>query len=177
MKEGEQLLVKVGVSAVDYDGARNNVEAEMPGFDFNMTRKNARDAWNGYLSKIDVPATADKNDLTKFYTALYHTAVAPNLFTDADGRYAGMDRKTKQGDVNQPVYTIFSIWDTFRALHPLMSIIDPDLNNDYMRSLLLKAGRVVCFLCGNLRELHGHYDRLSCRLAVCRRCGQGSELV
>lgn len=139
MKEGEQLLVKVGVSAVDYDGARNNVEAEMPGFDFNMTRKNARDAWNGYLSKIDVPATADKNDLTKFYTALYHTAVAPNLFTDADGRYLGMDRKTKQGDVNQPVYTIFSIWDTFRALHPLMSIIDPDLNNDYMRSLLLKA--------------------------------------
>ena len=104
-----------------------------------MTRKNARDAWNGYLSKIDVPATADKNDLTKFYTALYHTAVAPNLFTDADGRYLGMDRKTKQGDVNQPVYTIFSIWDTFRALHPLMSIIDPDLNNDYMRSLLLKA--------------------------------------
>ena len=127
------------MSAVDYDGARNNVEAEMPGFDFNMTRKNARDAWNGYLSKIDVPATADKNDLTKFYTALYHTAVAPNLFTDADGRYLGMDRKTKQGDVNQPVYTIFSIWDTFRALHPLMSIIDPDLNNDYMRSLLLKA--------------------------------------
>lgn len=139
MKQGEQLLVKVGVSAVDYDGARKNVEAEMPGFDFNMTRKNAREAWNNYLSKIDVPATADKNDLVKFYTALYHTAVAPNLFTDVDGRYLGMDRKIKQGDAEKPVYTIFSIWDTFRALHPLMTIIDPDLNDAYLRSLLLKA--------------------------------------
>lgn len=141
MKEGEQLLVKVGVSAVDYDGARNNVEAEMAGdsFDFDTTRRQAREAWNAYLSKIEIPADADRDDLVKFYTALYHTAIAPNLFTDADGRYLGMDRKPHQGDVNEPVYTIFSLWDTFRALHPLMSIIDPDLNNDYMRSLLMKA--------------------------------------
>ena len=139
MKEGEQLLVKVGVSAVDYDGARKNVEAEMPGFDFDATRADAREAWNGYLAKIDVPSTANRDDLVKFYTALYHTAVSPNLFTDVDGRYLGMDRQPKQGDAENPVYTIFSLWDTFRALHPLMSIIDPDLNNAYMRSLLLKA--------------------------------------
>jgi len=139
MKEGEQLLVKVGISAVDYEGAQKNLEAEMPGFDFNMTRKKAREAWNGYLSKIEVPASADKDDLTKFYTAMYHTAISPNLFTDVDGRYLGMDRQPRQGDVNKPVYTIFSIWDTFRALHPLLSIIDPDLNNDFLRSLLLKA--------------------------------------
>jgi len=139
MKAGEQLLVKVGVSAVDYDGARKNVEAEMPGFDFNMTRKKAREAWNEYLAKIEVPETAQSDDLVKFYTALYHTGVAPYLFTDADGRYLGMDRQPKQGDVDKPVYTVFSIWDTFRALHPLLSIIDPELNNSYMRSLLLKA--------------------------------------
>ncbi len=139
MKEGEQLLVKVGVSAVDYDGARKNVEAEMPGFDFDATRADAREAWNGYLAKIDVPSTANRDDLVKFYTALYHTAVSPNLFTDVDGRYLGMDRQPKQGDAENPVYTIFSLWDTFRALHPLMSIIDPDLNDAYMRSLLLKA--------------------------------------
>lgn len=140
-KKGDQLLVKVGVSAVDYDGARNNVESEMAAdsFDFDTTRRNARQAWNEYLSKIEVAPDADSVDLRKFYTALYHTAIAPNLFTDADGRYLGMDRKPHQGDVNAPVYTIFSLWDTFRALHPLLSIIDPDLNNAYIRSLLLKA--------------------------------------
>lgn len=139
MEEGEQLLVKVGISAVDYEGAQKNVEAEMAGFDFDGTRAAAREGWNGYLSKIEVPETADKNDLIKFYTALYHTAIAPNLFTDVDGRYLGMDRKIKQGDVRKPVYTIFSIWDTFRALHPLMTIIDPQLNDAYLNSLLLKA--------------------------------------
>ena len=106
MKDGEQLLVKVGVSAVDYDGARKNVESEMAGFDFDGTRKAAREAWNGYLSKIEVPTTADSDDLKKFYTAMYHTAISPNLFTDVDGRYFGMDRKIHQGDAENPVYTI-----------------------------------------------------------------------
>lgn len=139
MKEGEQLLVKVGVSAVDYEGAQKNVEQEMPDFAFDQTRSAARGLWNEYLSKVEVPFTSDKEDLTKFYTALYHTAISPTLFTDVDGRYLGMDRKVKQGDVEKPVYTIFSIWDTFRALHPLMTIIDPEKNDDYLRSLLLKA--------------------------------------
>ena len=141
MKAGEQLLVKLGVSAVDYDGAQKNVEAEMPGGDFNFdqTRRAARDKWNAYLGKIEVPFTADHDDLVKFYTALYHTAIAPNLFTDADGRYLGMDLKPHQGDVTNPVYTIFSTWDTFRALHPLLTIIDPQLNDAFLRSLLLKA--------------------------------------
>lgn len=139
MKPGGQLLVKVGVSAVDYDGARANVEAEMPGFDFDATRAEARGKWNRWLSKIEVPEGADSDDLAKFYTALYHTAIAPNLFTDADGRYLGMDRKVKTGTTDNPVYTIFSTWDTFRALHPLMTIIDPELNDRFLNSLLLKA--------------------------------------
>ena len=139
IKPGGELLVKVAVSAVDYEGARANLNAEIPGFDFEGTKKGARQAWNGWLSKIDVPADANADDLAKFYTALYHTAIAPNLFTDADGRYLGMDRQPKQGTVDNPVYTIFSTWDTFRALHPLLTIIDPELNDRFLNSLLLKA--------------------------------------
>lgn len=69
---------------------------------------------------------------------MYHTAISPNLFTDVDGRYWGMDLKVHQGNVDKPIYTVFSLWDTFRALHPLLSIIDPQLNNDFIRSLLQK---------------------------------------
>lgn len=137
-QKDEQVMVKVAVSAVDMEGAQKNLEAEIPGWDFEGIRKSARQAWNNYLSKIDV-TTAEQDDKTIFYTAMYHTAISPNLFTDVDGRYWGMDLKTHQGDVNQPVYTTFSLWDTFRALHPLLSIIDPAKNNDYIRSLLLKA--------------------------------------
>lgn len=137
-QKDEQVMVKMAVSAVDMEGAQKNLEAEIPGWDFEGIWKSARQAWNNYLSKIDV-TTAEQDDKTIFYTAMYHTAISPNLFTDVDGRYLGMDLKTHQGDVNQPVYTTFSLWDTFRALHPLLSIIDPAKNNDYIRSLLLKA--------------------------------------
>lgn len=137
-QKDEQVMVKMAVSAVDMEGAQKNLEAEISGWDFEGIRKSARQAWNNYLSKIDV-TTAEQDDKTIFYTAMYHTAISPNLFTDVDGRYLGMDLKTHQGDVNQPVYTTFSLWDTFRALHPLLSIIDPAKNNDYIRSLLLKA--------------------------------------
>ena len=133
----EQVLVKVGVSAVDVDGARKNVEAEIPEWDFEKVRTDAHNEWNKYLSKIDIK-TADAKNKEIFYTALYHTAISPNLFTDVDGRYLGMDLEVHQGNVDKPVYTIFSLWDTFRALHPLLSIIDPKLNNDFITSLLLK---------------------------------------
>ncbi len=139
IKGGDILSVKIAVSAVDENGAKGNVEAEVPGFDFDRARGEAREKWNTWLSKIDVPDTEDKDKLETFYTALYHTAIAPNLFTDADGRYLGMDRKQHQGSAEDPVYTIFSTWDTFRALHPLMTIIDPKLNDAFLRSLLLKA--------------------------------------
>ncbi len=137
-QKDEQVMVKMAVSTVDMEGAQKNLEAEIPGWDFEGVRKSARQEWNRYLSKIDV-TTASQDDKTIFYTAMYHTAISPNLFTDVDGRHWGMDLKAHQGDVNQPVYTVFSLWDTFRALHPLLSIIEPAKNNDYIRSLLLKA--------------------------------------
>ena len=137
LKPGEPLYVKVGVSAVDWDGAQKNLQAEIPGWDFEGVRAEAKRKWNGYLSTIDI-TTDNPDDKTIFYTALYHTAVCPNLFQDVDGRYLGMDRKPHMGDPEHPVYTVFSLWDTHRALHPLMTIINPRLNNEFIRSLLLK---------------------------------------
>ena len=133
----EQVLVKVGISAVDMEGARKNLEAEIPDWNFDEVRDDARKMWNEYLSKIDV-STDNETDKTVFYTAMYHAAVSPNLFMDVDGRYLGMDLETHQGNAEKPIYTVFSLWDTFRALHPLYSIIDPQLNNDFIRSLLQK---------------------------------------
>ena len=150
---GEQVLVKVGVSAVDMDGARRNVEADIPEWDFDSVRSAARNSWNDYLSKIDIE-TNDDDQRIMFYTALYHTGVQPNLFTDADGRYLGMDLKPHQGSVENPVYTVFSLWDTFRAYHPLMTIIDPDLNQAFIRSLILKQREGGIF---PMWELAGNY--------------------
>lgn len=136
-QKDEQVMVKMGISAVDTEGAKKNLEAEIPSWEFEQVRNNARQAWNDYLSKIDI-TTQNETDLSIFYTALYHTAISPNLFTDVDGRYWGMDLKVYQGNADKPIYTVFSLWDTFRALHPLLSIIEPQLNNDFIRSLLQK---------------------------------------
>ena len=136
-QSNEPVYVKVGISAVDMEGAKKNLEAEIPDWDFDKVRRNARQAWNEYLSKIDI-TTNNATDKTIFYTSMYHTAISPNLFIDVDGRYWGMDRTIHQGDVNKPIYTTFSLWDTFRALHPLLSIIEPQLNNHFIYSLLQK---------------------------------------
>ena len=152
-KAGEEVYVKVGISAVDIEGARKNVEAEIPKWDFNSVRKAARTSWNDYLAKIDID-TDNKDQKTMFYTALYHTGMQPNLFTDVDGRYLGMDLKVHQGSVNEPMYTIFSLWDTFRAYHPLMTIIDPDLNEAFIRSLIQKQREGGVF---PMWELAGNY--------------------
>lgn len=152
-KAGEQVYVKIGISAVDMDGARRNVEADIPEWDFESVRGNATKLWNEYLSKIEIE-TADKDQRTMFYTALYHTGVQPNLFTDADGRYLGMDLKIHQGNVEKPIYTVFSMWDTFRAYHPLMTIIDPDLNQAFIRSLIEKQREGGIF---PMWELAGNY--------------------
>lgn len=152
-KAGEEVYVKVGISAVDVEGARKNVEAEIPEWDFNGVRKAARASWNDYLAKIDID-TDNKDQKTMFYTALYHTGMQPNLFTDVDGRYLGMDLKAHQGSVNEPMYTVFSLWDTFRAYHPLMTIIDPDLNEAFIRSLIQKQREGGVF---PMWELAGNY--------------------
>ena len=136
--EGEQVLVKAAVSSVDAEGAARNLQAEMPAWDFEGTRSAAKQKWNDCLKKIDI-RTPDADQRTIFYTALYHAHFSPNLFMDVDGRYLGMDLQIHQGSTDEPMYTIFSLWDTFRALHPLMSIIDPHQNEAYIRALLRKG--------------------------------------
>lgn len=132
----EEVSVEVGISAVDVEGARNNVTASLEGKDFDAVRKEARGKWNKFLSKIEIDTPVD-SARTIFYTALYHTGVSPYLFSDADGRYLGADGNVHEGDPADPVYTVFSLWDTFRAFHPLKTITDPALNSGFIKSLML----------------------------------------
>lgn len=135
---GEQLLVKSSISSIDHNGARRNLEAEQPAWAFEETRRMALAKWEKCLSKIDI-TTPDSDLRTIFYTALYHANISPSIFCDVDGRYLGMDLKSHQGSAADPMYTIFSLWDTFRALHPLISIIAPEENEAYIRSLIQKG--------------------------------------
>lgn len=137
MKNGEVLRVKIAISPVDTDGAQRNLQAEIPDWDFDRVRKQADKAWNDYLSRIVVD-TSNRDDKTVFYTAMYHAGIAPNLYSDVDGRHRSMDQTTVQGDPDKPMYTVFSTWDTHRALHPLLTIIQPELNNLFIKSLLDK---------------------------------------
>lgn len=134
--DNEQVLAKVGISSVDCEGARNNLETEIPDWDFEKVRNDARDTWNNELSKIKVEGGSE-DQKTIFYTALYHSFISPNIFSDADGRYFGMDHKIHQSDemVN---YTVFSLWDTFRAAHPLLTLVNPARDAEMIRSLLRK---------------------------------------
>jgi predicted alpha-1,2-mannosidase len=130
----QPLIVKVGISAVSIEGARANIDAEVPGWDFDAVRQQAEDAWNAKLNKIQVTG-GTKEQQRIFYTALYHCYVAPYIFNDVDGNYRGMDGEVHHADHN--VYTVFSLWDTFRALHPLMTILEPDMTNDFIKTFLL----------------------------------------
>ena len=130
----EPVQCKIALSPVSIDGARRNLEAELPGWDFAATRNAARAEWNRVLGKIAVEGR-DKAQLRTFYTALYHAYVCPNSFSDADGSYLGRDGQVHHAD--HGYYTIFSLWDTYRAWHPLMTIIEPDTTRDFIRTFLL----------------------------------------
>ena len=181
----EKILVKVALSAVSIEGARKNLAAELPGWDFDKVRADARAAWNKELSKIEVSGGTDAQ-MTTFYTALYHTMIHPSLFSDVDGRYRGHDGKIhniNSDEVSDPAgrklqsiggnaavreransklqskggnatvreranskskianrksdnYTVFSLWDTFRAEHPLLTIIDQKRTVDFINTFI-----------------------------------------
>jgi len=133
-KQDEPVLVKIGISAVSCDGARKNLEAENDGWDFNAVAARAKADWNDYLSKITVEG-GTKKQRRIFYTALYHTAVSPNLFMDVDGQFRGVDHQVHRAD-GFTNYTVFSLWDTFRALMPLYTIIEPERSADFIRTFL-----------------------------------------
>jgi len=201
LQDGSDLKVKIAISYVSIEGARKNLEAEIPGWDFDKVRADAKAAWNKELSKIEVSG-GTPDQMTTFYTALYHTAIQPNVFSDVDGRYLGHDRKIHQLPdfaatpvaerrssaspaaepgfpsgyaaaprnrrhsrigKNEPVrksrafplgdrpspnrksqikdrkseqYTVFSLWDTFRAAHPLYTIIDEKRTVDFINTFI-----------------------------------------
>ncbi len=132
--EGEKINIKFALSPVSTAGALKNLETEIPHWDFNKTHKETKDKWNQELSKIEVE-TINEADKTTFYTALYHTNLSPILYEDVDGQYRGLDQNIHQSD-GFTNYTIFSLWDTYRALHPLFNITQPERNNDMIKSML-----------------------------------------
>ena len=131
-----RVLAKVGISSVDEEGGRLNVEAEIPNWDFEGVMKQANTVWNEALGKIDIE-TSDNDSRTVFYTSLYHAFIQPSLASDVDGRYRTMGHEIKQ-DASYTNYTVFSLWDTFRAAHPLYTIVTPEQNQAFIRSLLRK---------------------------------------
>lgn len=142
VEKEKPVLVKISISNVSCESAHNNMATELPGWNFDGTRRCARQLWNDVLQKIDIRslgnAAADSTK-TIFYTALYHAYLSPNLHSDANGRYLGLDGKIWNTTQDEPIYTTFSLWDTHRALHPLLSIIDPAKNEAYIRTLIQKA--------------------------------------
>ncbi len=133
-KTAEPLLVKVGISAVDVEGAKRNLSEESTDWDFEKIKTEGQKKWNTELSKIIIEDT-DEDKKTIFYTALYHTMIAPNLYMDVDGRYRGTDDNIHFSK-DYDHYTIFSLWDTYRATHPLYTIIDQKRTNDFIRTFL-----------------------------------------
>ena len=147
---GQPLMVKVGISSVNIDNARKNLQQESPDWAFNTIVADAQKAWNKELGKIDIQ-TDNASDKRIFYTGLYHTMTAPSVFNDVNGEYRGADGKTYHGDFTP--YTTFSLWDTYRAAHPLMTLIHPEKQRDIAQTMLHIAqqqGRLpVWFLEGN----------------------------
>ena len=131
-----EVLVKVSLSAVSWDGTVKNLKAECSGWDFSAICDDAMKTWEKQLSKITIKGGYLK-DQRVFYSALYHACLAPNVSSDVDGQYRGMDKKIHKAD-NFDNYTVFSLWDTFRAEHPLMTIIEQHRTNDFINSLLGK---------------------------------------
>jgi putative alpha-1,2-mannosidase len=161
--ENEKVKIKFALSPVSTAGAMRNLQTEIPHWDFEKTKSDARSAWNKELGKVAVTASSN-NDLVNFYTALYHTFLSPTVYMDTDGQYKGLDQNVHYASGVQGIsftsvdrqangrnmdtihnytvqtpftnYTTFSLWDTYRALHPLFNIIQPARNRDMIRSMM-----------------------------------------
>ena len=133
-EENEKISIRMALSSVSTNGALNNLNTEIPEWDFEKIKQQAKNKWNRELSKIQVEMMDPREKVT-FYTALYHTNLSPILYEDVDGKYLGLDQNIHEsgGFTN---YTIFSLWDTYRALHPLFNITQPERNNDMIKSML-----------------------------------------
>jgi predicted alpha-1,2-mannosidase len=134
----EVIYVKTGVSGVSVEGALRNLDIEIPGWDFAKVRQEAHEKWQRQLSRIKIETTNQKHKEI-FYTALYHMMLAPTLFDDVDGQYRGMDGKVHSLAKGAHNYSTFSLWDTYRALHPLFTLVEPELVPDLVNCLVRMA--------------------------------------
>ena len=133
-KAREQILVRVGLSTVSVEGARKNLHSEIPNWDFNGMAAAARKQWDTALNTLDVEAK-DNNLKETFYTALYHSLLAPTLLSDVDGQFRGPDENVHQTE-GYDYYTELSLWDTFRAENPLLTLMQPGRINDFVNTML-----------------------------------------
>lgn len=131
---GEQILVTTAISGVSMEGAARNLAVEAPADDFNKYLAATRKNWNEQLSKVEIKSN-DIDEKVKFYTALYHSMLAPTIYSDVDGAYYGPDKQVHQAD-GWTNYSTFSLWDTYRAAHPLYTYIEPQRVNDMVKSFL-----------------------------------------
>lgn len=134
-KEGEQVLSKVGISFVSIEGAKNNLSTEIPHWDFDKTRFSASKIWSKKLEKIEV-AGGTKKQKTILYTSIYHSLMFPRTFSDVDGSYYSHFDKAVHTDVDNPYYVDFSLWDTYRAEHPLLVYLEPERQTEMINSML-----------------------------------------
>jgi len=131
--EGEKIKIKMAISPVSMDGALNNLQTEVPGWDFERLKADGQAQWEKELHKIVIKT--DHDDMVNFYTSMYHAMINPTIYMDEDGQYKGLDQNVHKAD-GFTNYTTFSLWDTHRALHPLFNIIEPDRNADMIKSML-----------------------------------------
>lgn len=136
LQPGEQLMMKVALSTTGVEGARKNMEAEVPAWDFEGIRKEAHQEWNSYLSRIEVEGTSD--ELLNFYTSFYHTLIQPNQISDVDGLYCNAADSVVMATGGK-FYSTFSLWDTYRAAHPFYTLMVPEKVDGFVNSLLDQA--------------------------------------
>jgi len=137
----QDLMIKTGISGVDEEGARQNLDKEMPDFDFEKVKINANAIWNKKMALL-MTYGGTLNERTNFYTALYHCMIHPSIFNDVDGRYRGRDNEIYDTENEFEYYTVFSLWDTYRALHPLLSFLERKKTNDFVISFMKQYEQV-----------------------------------
>ncbi len=139
--EGEKIKIKMALSPVSSAGALENMKKEVPGWDFEKVKKQSQEVWNNELNKIQIE-TIQKEDLVNFYTSMYHAFLGPTEYIDLDGNYKGLDMNVHKAE-NFKNYTSYSLWDTYRALHPLFNIVQPAINSDMISSMLAHSDQSV----------------------------------
>jgi len=177
-KKNEVIYLKMGVSPVSSSNGLDNLMTEIPGWDFNSVLKDAEDKWNKELSKINIK-TKDKAKKRVFYTAMYHSMIAPNIFQDLNGEYRGTDKKVYK-DTTFTNYTLFSLWDTYRAAHPLYTITHPERVSDMVNSMVKifeQQGKLpVWHLRGNETNTMPGYSAIPVVVDACLKGFEGIDL-